>query len=171
MLTLVAALLLAQDAPPMPKPTKEHEWLKQLEGEWTTEGECVGGPGQPPVKMKGSESARSLGGFWLHSEQKGEIMGMALNGLLTLGYDAGKKKYVGTWVDNFGAHLWTYEGAVEGKVLTLGSVGPSMEDPAKMVKYRETLEVKSPDHKVFTSAREVDGAFVTFMTIHYHRKK
>ena len=171
MLTLVAALLLVQDAPPMPKPAKEHEWLKQLEGEWTSEGECAGGPGQPPVKMKGSETARSLGGFWIHSEQKGEIMGMALHGLLTLGYDAAKKKYVGTWVDNFGAHLWTYEGAVEGNRLTLESVGPSMEDPAKMVRYRETLEVKTPDHKVFTSARELDGKFVPFMTIQFHRKK
>lgn len=168
MLALAAALLLAQD---LPKPTKEHEWLKQLEGEWTADGDVVPGPGQPPIKMKGSESARSLGGFWLQSEMKSDVMGMAITGVMSLGYDAKKKKYVGTWIDNCGAHLWTYEGAVEGKVLTLESVGPSMEDPEKMVKYREVLEIKTPDHKTFTSSRELDGKYVTFMTIQYHRKK
>ena len=173
---MLAALLLApalgaQDGPPMPKPTKEHEWLQQLVGEWTTDGECTGPPGQPAIKMKGTESVRSVGGFWIHGEMKSEIMGMAFTGLLTLGYDEKGKKYVGTWVDNMGGHLWTYEGKADGKVLTLESVGPTMEDPTKMTKYRETVEIKSADHRVFTSAHEKDGKFVTFMTIQYHRKK
>lgn len=171
-LTVLSLLALAaQDPSPMPKPTKEHEWLKQLEGEWTTDGECVGGPGQPPVKMKGVETARSIGGFWVHSEHKGEVMGMPMTGLLTLGYDVKKKKHVGTWVDSFGAHLWTYEGSVEGQILTLHAEGPSFEDPTKIVKFRETLEIKTPDHKVFTSAAEKDGKWVVFMTIQYTRKK
>lgn len=170
-LPLLASAIFAQDAPQMPKPAKEHEWLKQLAGEWTTEGECVGGPGQPPVKTKGSESARSVGGFWIHSEQKGEIMGMPFTGLLTLGYDEKKKKYVGTWVDSFNAHLWTYEGTVEGNTLTLFSEGPRMDDPTKLGKYREVLEVKSPDHKVFTSAIEHEGKWTVFITVQYQRKK
>lgn len=170
-LPIVASTLLAQDAPPLPKPAKEHEWLKQLAGEWTSEGECVAGPGQPPVKTKGSESAKSVGGFWIHSEQKGEIMGTPFTGLLTLGYDEKKKKYVGTWVDSFGAHLWIYEGSVEGNTLTLLSEGPRMDDPGKTGKYREVLELKSPDHKLFTSAIEQDGQWTVFMTLHYHRKK
>ena len=35
-LFLVAVVAYAADAPPeMPKPVKEHEWLKQLAGDWT----------------------------------------------------------------------------------------------------------------------------------------
>lgn len=168
---LLAPALRAQDAPSMPKPTKEHEWLRQLVGEWTTEGECTGPPGQPPVKMKGTETVRSIGGFWIHGETKGEVMGMPFTGLLTLGYDEKGKKYVGTWVDSMNGHLWTYEGAVDGKTMTLNSVGPTMEDPAKMAKYRETIEIQGPDRRVFTSAREQDGKFVPFMTLQYARKK
>lgn len=170
-LLAIASPLLAQDPPPLPKPSKEHEWLRKLAGEWTSEGEVVAGPGQPPVKTQGSETARSVGGFWLHSEQKGEVMGMPFTGLLTLGYDEKKKKYVGTWVDSFGAHLWTYEGTLEGDTLTLFSEGPRMDDPSKPGKYREVVEIKSPDHKVFTSAIEQDGKWDVFVTIQYRRKK
>ena len=131
----------------------------------------MAGPGQPPMKMKGGESARSLGGFWIHSELKSEVSGMPIHGLLTLGYDAKKGKYVGTWVDNCGGHLWTYEGSVEGKTLTLLSEGPLMTDPTKTGKYRETIELKSADQKLFSSAIEQDGKWVVFMTITYTRKK
>ncbi len=49
------------------KPQQEHEWLGQLIGDWESEMECVMGPDQPPMKSKGTESVRSLGGlgaFW-----------------------------------------------------------------------------------------------------------
>src|SRR6185436_14528759 len=52
-LSLMGAGLPAQDAPPTPKPQKEHEWLQQLVGEWETEGEAVAEPDKPPVKTKG----------------------------------------------------------------------------------------------------------------------
>jgi hypothetical protein len=168
---MLAALLAAQDAPAMPKPAPEHEWLKQLVGEWTTEGECVAGPDQPPIKMKGTESVTAVGGFWVRAANQGEIMGMPFEGHLTLGYDAAKKHYVGSWIDNMSGHLWTYRGSVDGRKLTLDAEGPSMLDPTKPAKYRETLEIKSADHKVFTSSIEKDGAWTLFMTIHYHRKK
>src|SRR5262245_40955276 len=88
----------AQEAPKMAEPQKEHKWLQQLEGEWETTAEMIVEPGKPPVKSKGTESVRSLGGFWSVSEMKGECMGVKVTGLMTVGYDARKKKYVGTWV-------------------------------------------------------------------------
>src|SRR5687767_5350132 len=88
-----AALVRAQEIPQMPPPVKEHAWLQQLVGEWESEMEVFMVPGQPAVKGKGSEVVRMLGGFWLVGEGKGEMMGMKMSSLLTLGYDPEKKKY------------------------------------------------------------------------------
>jgi len=168
-----AAARAAQDPPKSPVPTKEHEWLKQIVGEWDSEGEITMDPAKPPIKNKGSESGKMIGGFWALIEHKAEFMGTPFNGVLTLGYDPEKKKYVGTWVDSTSGHLWTYTGSVDaaGKMLTLDSEGPTNEGPGKTAKYRETIEIKDKDHKVFTSSVEKDGKWVTPLTVKYQRKK
>jgi hypothetical protein len=171
-LAAMIAGAVAQDAPQFPKPQKEHEWLQQLVGEWDTESEIIVEPGKPPMKAKGSASARSLGGFWIVSEHKGDAFGTPFTGILTLGYDAPKKKYLGTWIDSIMPTLWTYEGSVDaaGKILTLESEGPGPE-PGKLMKFRESIEIKDKDHKVFTSACEKDGKWLVHLTINYTRKK
>lgn len=83
------------------EPQKEHEWLQQLVGDWTYECECTmePGKGKPPEKFKGSERVRTLGGLWLLCEGVGEMPGGGTAAtLMTLGYDPGKQKYLGTWV-------------------------------------------------------------------------
>ncbi len=173
MTTLLAliALNLAQDPPALPKPAKEHEWLRALEGEWTSEGECAGEPGKPPVKMKGSASGRSLGGFWAVLENRGEAFGTPFTGLFTLGWDAEKKKYVGTWVDSMTATFWRYEGSLDavGQVLTLDTQGP---DPTtgKLEKFQEKVELQGKDRWVFSSSVNKDGKWVQFMKMTYTRK-
>lgn len=162
----------AQDGPAMPQPQKEHEWLSQLVGEWDAEGECLMDPSKPPMKFKGTESGRKVGGFWIQLENKGEFMGAPFTGLLNLGYDPEKKKYVGTWLDSMSSYLWQYTGSVDasGKVLTLETEGPCCQQPGKLVKHKEVTELKSRDHKVFTSSNQIDGKWVTMMTIQYRRR-
>ena len=171
---LAATAAPAQDVPEFPKPQKEHEWLQQLAGEWEAECEMFMEPGQPPLKSKGTETVRTVGGFWIVAENKSEFMGQPFTGLLTLGYDARKEQYVGTWVDSMTGYLWTYEGAVDsaGKVLTLETEGPCPEKPGELSKFREVLEIKGKDHKVFTSSIQgEDGQWHTFVTINYRRAK
>ena len=55
------------------KPQKEHAWLQNLVGEWTSEMECVMGPDQPPIKNKGIESVRSISGLWTMGEGSGQM--------------------------------------------------------------------------------------------------
>src|SRR5262245_33365182 len=174
----VAAVLVggggtrALDLPKPPAPQKEHEWLKQLEGEWESEAEMVMAPGQPPVKSKGTESVRTLGGFWSVAEMKGDCLGVPVTGLMTIGYDAQKKKYVGTWVCSMCDWLCKYEGTVEGRVLTLECEGPSPADTTKLVTMRDVIEVKDKDTKVVRSSLlGEDGKWVTFMTMTSKRKK
>jgi hypothetical protein len=169
-----AWVLQAQEIPKFPKPEKQHEWLQQFVGEWDTESECIMEPGKPAVKCKGTESARSLGGFWVLSEGKGDMMGVTINYVLTLGYDPQKKKYVGTWVDSMTSHSWKYEGSVDadGKVLTLETEGPCPMAPEKTTKFKDVTEFKSKDHRVFTSKMlGDDGKWTTIATVTAHRKK
>lgn len=175
-LAVMAAVLTlrgsAQDIPRPPAPQKEHEWLKQLEGEWVTEAEMVMEPGKPPVKSKGTESVRSLGAFWSLAEMRCECLGVKVTGLMTVGYDAEKKQYVGTWVCSMSDWLCKYEGKVEGKVLTLNCEGPNPADPKKTCKMRDVIEIKDRDTKVLTSSMQTeDGKWVQFMTMTSRRKK
>ena len=160
------------------EPQKEHQWLQQLVGEWTSEAEMVMGPDKPTMKSQGTESVRSLGGLWTVAEGQGEMPGGGTaTMILTLGYDPQKKRFVGTWVGSMMTHLWVYDGWLDesGKVLTLEADGPKMgpEGPAEgTAKYRDVIELKSDDHRVLTShTLGDDGQWNHFMTAHYRRKK
>ena len=175
---IASALLLlpisAQEMPEMPKPVKEHEWLAQLAGEWESTMKCTAEPGKPPVEGKSSETARMVGGFWVVSEAKGDVMGGAFTGILTLGYDPGKKKFVGTWVDSMTGILWTYTGTLDEatNTLTLETEGPSPMEPGKICKFKEVIVLKDKDHKTFTSnIQGEDGKWTEMMTSTSVRKK
>ncbi len=170
----VASPLSAQETPEFPKPQKEHDWLKQFVGEWESETEASFGPDQPKVKCKGVMSSRMLGGFWVVSESKTDMMGETMNAIQTIGYDAKSKKYVGTWVDSMFGHMWKYTGAVDdtGTVLTLEADGPNYLAAGKTTKFRDAYEFKSKDHIVATSSMlGEDGKWLTFMTGNIRRKK
>jgi hypothetical protein len=170
-----AQVCLAQEGKPempeMPKPQKEHAWLEQLAGEWDSEM-TIQPPGQSSMTTKGEEKSRMIGGFWFVAENTSEMFGTPYTGIMTLGYDPKSKKYVGTWVDSMGDYLWQYKGAVEGTKLTLDSKGPCPLKPGQLVNFKETIELKGKDNKVFTSSiQEDDGSWTQMVTIEYTRKK
>lgn len=171
---LITGSWVSAQQPEMPKPQKEHEWLKQFVGEWDSEAEGVAGPGQPAVKCKGSMSTRMIGGFWMVSEIKGDMMGTPIHAIHTVGYDPKTKKYVGSWVDSIMNHMWKYQGEVDatGKILTLEAEGPNMTAPDKTSKYRDVYEFKSKD-QIFMSSQMLgdDGKWIQFMTSNIQRKK
>ncbi len=157
-----------------PAAQKEHKWLQQLAGEWDYDTEMSLEPGKPPVKFKGTESARSVGEFWVVLEQKATFLDTPFTGIMTLGFNGEKKKYVGTWIDSLHSPLLHLEGTVDaaGKALTLLTEGPNPAAPGKLSKYKEVIEIKSKDHKVNTSSVQgEDGKWVVFMTVNYRRKK
>ncbi len=167
-------LFAMQETPEATPIEKEHKWLQQFVGEWDTESEIAVGPDQPPLKLKGIQSARSIGGLWIVSEIKGDTpIGTPMYAVLTLGFDPQKKKFVGTWIDSATAYLWIYEGSLDtaGKILTLDTQGPNPMSAGKTAKFREVIEFKSKDHKVFTSSMQSeDGQWQTFVTANFRRK-
>jgi hypothetical protein len=173
-LWIAATAADAQTPPEMPKPQKQHEWLTQLAGEWETEGELVVGPNQPVIQCKGKETVRTIGPFWILSENQNSIQEMQMTGVLTVGFDPKKDKFVGTWIDSVSNFIWSYEGTLDedGKKLTLLTEGPHPTDPNARANYREVIEVKDKDHKVFTSSLQTDdGQWMTFVTINARRVK
>ena len=157
------------------KPQKQHQWLEQLVGDWTSEAECSMEPGKPAETFRGTERVRSLGGLWVVAEGQGEMPGGGpATTVMSLGYDPLTQRFTGTFIGSMMTHLWIYDGALDAaeRVLTLEADGPSMADQTKMATYRDVIEFKSPDHRVLTShARGDDGQWYAFMTAHYRRKK
>jgi hypothetical protein len=170
-LSLVAGSAWAHE---FPKAGPEHAWLQQLVGEWEAKNEAVMGPDQDPIQSTGTESIRSLGEFWTITDVKGTMMDTPFNGQMTLGYDTEKQKYVGTWVDSMTGNLWNYEGTLDegGKILTLESEGKCPMNPGRVTRFREVVEMKSPDHKVFTSfMQDEKGEWLQVMTSEARRKQ
>ena len=154
------------------EPTRQHEWLQQLVGEWTAEMECIMGPDQPPMQSTGRETVRSMGGMWTLGEGEGEGPdGTKMSSLMTLGFDPQTQRYVGTFIASMMTHMWRYEGTLDetGKVLTLDTTGPSVTGDG-MVPYQDIITIESPDHRILTSRmRGPDGEWTEFMTAHYRR--
>jgi hypothetical protein len=179
-LTHLAAVLLAtvtfvnaQEVLQMPKSTKEHEWLQQFAGTWDYEIEVFMEPGKPPMKAKGTELARMIGGFWVVGEGKGDMGGTTFTNITTFGYDPTKKKYIGTGIDSITSTLWQYEGSVDatGKILTFETEGPCPMRAGQLTKFRGVTEFKSKDHRVFTSSvLGEDGKWVTNAIVTSRRK-
>jgi hypothetical protein len=157
------------------EPQKEHQWLKKLVGEWTSEAEMQMGPDKPPAKSQGTESVRSLGGLWILGEGQADMPGCGpATMILTLGYDPQKKRFVGSWVGSMMTHMWVYDGALDatGNTLVLDTEGPGMAGDGKMSKYQDVIEFKSDDHRIlYSQVLGDDGKWTRFMTAHYRRKR
>ncbi len=157
------------------EPRQEHQWLRKLVGEWTSEMVALMGPGKPPETFRGTESVRSLGGLWMLCEGRSEMPGGDTSTtLMTLGYDLDQKQYVGTFIGSMMSSMWVYAGSLdaERKVLTLNTEGPDFSTPGKVSKYRDAIELRSDEHRVLTSHMlGDDGQWREIMTVHYRRAK
>lgn len=156
----------------MPEPTKEHEWLQRLVGEWTYEGAMK--MGEEEHKSSGTETIRPFGKFWTVGDMAGQMPGSDVKTLstITLGYDADKKKYVGTFVSDMMGFLWIYEGTLNGNALTLDCKGPSFKGDGKLADYQDIIEVKGSDeYEMSSQTKGEDGKWTKFMSMTFKRKK
>ncbi|MEW6512041.1 MAG: DUF1579 domain-containing protein [Bacteroidota bacterium] len=128
-------------------PGEPHKKLADLAGAWDATVTMTMGPGAAPSTSKGSVVQKAvLGGRFLASEMKGEMMGMPMEGVGYMGYDNYNKKYTMFWVDNMGTAMATAEGSADqsGKVITLyGKMDePTTGEHDKNVKYVYRLQDK-----------------------------
>lgn len=145
----------------------QHHWLKNLLGDWSIETECVMGPDQPPMKLKGRESVRMLGDLWAVCEGGGPMHdGGQMSFIMTLGFDPARGKFVGTWIGSPMSHMFVYEGSLDAaeRTLTLDTTGPSFTDPSRTERYQDIITIVSPTQRTLTSRTPgPDGSWVQFM--------
>lgn len=158
-----------------PTPEPQHEWLKRFVGEWKFEAECMAEPGKPPVKATGTESVRMLGDLWFIAEGQGDMpSGGPMRSVMTVGYDPGKKRFVGSWVCSVMASMFVYEGELDTAAnrLPLNTTGPNPMEPGKLGTFQDVLEIHGPDRRVLWSqVRNDDGTWTKMMSATYTRVK
>ncbi len=173
---LVVSGVLAQSAEPMTEqdePARDHQWLKQLVGEWDVQFKMYIQPDQPPSEAAGTDSVRAIGDHWVIAETKSTMMGAPFSGMLSLGYDPQKKNFNATWIDSMGGYLWVYKGTLNdvGDTLTLETEGPSMQNLNETARYNEVITITGKDTRTFSSSIEVeDGQWMTILEAEYRRK-
>ncbi|TWU58889.1 hypothetical protein Poly51_16690 [Rubripirellula tenax] len=153
--------------PELPGAQKEHELLGRFVGEWTSTSKIVASDEQPSMECSGSMRSKMLGEFWVINEMSGDMGGAEFKAIQTIGFDASKEKYVGTWVDSMMNHLWHYEGRVDatGKKLVLLAEGPNFMAEGKLTTFRDSYEFVNADTFITTSEMMGDdGKWLTFMT-------
>lgn len=155
------------------KPQAEHSWLEPLLGDWLMETECQMGPGEPTHQSTGETTCRSMEGMWYLLEGRGdEPEGGRWSTLMTLGYDAKKSCYVGTFVGSMMTYLWQYtRGVIKAeKKLILDAEGPRFHGEG-MTSYRDSLELIDDAHWILASEiLTEEGEWHQIMTSHYRRK-
>lgn len=165
----------AQEAQEMgSRPVAEHEWLKQLVGEWTVESETVMEPGAEPVKGTGRETVTNPGGLWAHAHGTGTMPnGGKMEYWTAIGYDLTFHEYRAVWYADVSSHLWKQTGTLspDGKTLTLDCEGPHMEKDHATAMYRDVHTVVDADTRTLKSygQDEATGEWREFMTATYRR--
>jgi len=93
--------------------------------------------------------------------------------LMTLGYDAKKRRFVGTFLNTMGDFLWVYDGALDekGRMLLLEADGPDMQDPDKRGRYRDVVEIVSDDERLLRGQFWKDGDWAELMRMTYRRAR
>ena len=145
---------------------KQHEWLEQLIGDWAFEHEATMPDGEK-TGMKGTESFRQLGKLWVVGELTSLLPdGSSMIAITTLGYDPRQNAFVGNWVGSPMTHMFIYNGHLDesGKILTLDTSGPGIEDPNKTADYQDIIEMVSANERRFCSqVKNADGSWTRFM--------
>ena len=137
----VGSSLYAQDSV---KPSKEHAFLAETEGDWSVSIASPGGDmtGKCVYKM-------AHNGIWLTSQLDMKMPDGAFTGTGLDSYDPIKKKYVAIWVDSMSATPLLLEGdrSADGKKITLTGKGPSPDGTSTA--YKTETEYVNKDKHVF----------------------
>lgn len=151
--------------------TTQHHWLERLVGDWDVSDDAIAGP---PANSTWTEHVRSLGGLWVLCEGRGTMPdGKTAETLMTLGYDPGRDRYVGTWIGSMMTHLWHYDGVLEptGNVLTLSSDGPDFDNAGRHLRYQDVITFIDERHRTLTALVNKPGkGWEKLMEMHYWRR-
>jgi hypothetical protein len=172
---LALVLRLSAQAPPgevPPLPDAEREVLASQVGTWEASVESFMAPGAPTVSTALEVDHLECAGRWLVTEFKGSVMGQPFEGHGVLGWDATRKKLVGSWVDSTASGLQTLEEEYDPKARILAGSFEGPDMTGRVVASRALTEWKDDNTRVFTMFTPgVPGKESVALRITYKRKK
>ncbi|MDP9121920.1 MAG: DUF1579 domain-containing protein [Acidobacteriota bacterium] len=120
-------------------PGEHHKRLGRFVGHWSTHTKMWMAPGAPPAESEGTmDSEWMMGGRYVVTHHKGNMMGMAFEGQETDGYDNVTGKYVLSWIDNMGTGIMSLTGACDDADCKAVTMSGDMVDP--MTKQKGTFK-------------------------------
>jgi hypothetical protein len=156
------------------QPGDPHKKLDGMVGNWDTKATFWMMPGMDPMTSMGTSANQwVMGGRYLEQRYKGDMAGMAFEGVGYSGYDNVKKQYWGTWMDNMSTAMMTSTGSAsaDGKSWEFTA---TMSDPmtGKDSTAKEKITVIDADHHTMEMwVPGPDGKMFKNMEINYSRKK
>jgi hypothetical protein len=109
-------------------PGEPHKHLAKMAGDWTFTNKMWMDPGQPPMESSGTMHGETiLGGRYVQTVWKGDMMGMPFEGHGTDGYDNVAQKYVSSWIDNMGTGIMYSTGTCDAASQKCESKGTMMD--------------------------------------------
>jgi len=134
--------------------------LAASNGTWKADITMWDYQGAPAAKSTSTAvNTMIMGGRYQSSKHTGNMMGMPFEGQSITGYDNAKKKFVSTWIDNWGTGIMLMEGNWDAttKTMTMSGTMPDVCRPGKECTMREIftmvdnstqrMEMYGPDPK------------------------
>ena len=158
-LVCVAPPLLAQQPS---SPPAELEQLSLFVGTWKCSGQMLGDGSHPAHPTSGAgRGARAVGDSWVRFayDEAGGSGATPYSVAGFFGYDAGRKQFVQTIVDNYGGYLPSFSEGWRGDTLTFeGKIDAPGQNPTVV---RDTFVRKGPHAFLhFTQIRTSDGTWI-----------
>jgi hypothetical protein len=163
------------------KLNENHKLLSQLAGDWSYQIQMWMAPGAPALKSSGTSSIKPLWGgryYVTHSTGQmrmpgadGKMQSMTFKGMGVDGYDNAKKKFVSSWIDNFGTGIVLAEGDYDPASKTFTYNTEEEMAPGMKTKVRETVKVVDKDHLTFSWYENRGGREVKTMELDCTRAK
>jgi hypothetical protein len=153
-------------------PGENQKMLAKSAGTWTAKVTMWMQPGTPPtVSTATATNEMIMGGRYLKSTNKGNMMNMPFEGIGYSGYDNVKKQFVNSWIDNMGTGIMTMTGQWDASTKSITYTG-TMADPGsgKDVNFKEVWIFTDDNHQTMQMFYPMGGNDFKAMEILYTRK-
>jgi hypothetical protein len=152
-------------------PGQAQKMMAQSAGDWKAEVTQYMDPTQAPTKSQAAvHNEMIMGGRYLTTRYTGNMMGMPFEGLGTMAFDNGTKKFISTWIDNMGTGITYMEGMMSADGKTLEIKGMGYDPMQKMqVAMRQVLHFNGDNDQTMEFYQMMNGKEVKVMDIHMTR--
>ena len=139
-------------------PGEEHQRLAAMIGRWNATTRFWMGEADPVEGEGKAVMEWVLGERFVRQNFTGNFMGMDFEGLGYTGFDRNKKKYVGSWMDNFSTSMLYDEGQWDQASETIVFRGTFVDPLGREIKGRSVVKVHGPDRMTYTMYHTEPGS-------------